>query len=225
MEKTRGGLERLGIELKRPHGPGAAAQGLLRSRLKRDDARAILGNIVMGDDDGARRGRGRPLAIAHGFERALDAAMTDFEPDEEAQGKLWREALKWANHAFFGGRIDLLKQGVPTAALSSYDISSAYPGIIARLPSMKGGRWRIVKNPTLEEIEQANMLSMFKIVTNFASGRPFYPLPFRNSDGSVMYPAQTRGIYMRDHALSLFEGGARKCPSARTMRPSKFWKG
>ena len=53
MEKTRGGLERLGIELKRFHGPGAAAQGLLRSRLNRDDARAILGNIVMGDDDAA----------------------------------------------------------------------------------------------------------------------------------------------------------------------------
>ena len=44
-----------------------------------------------------------PLALAHGFERALDAAMRDFEPDEAAQGKLWREALKWANHAFFGG--------------------------------------------------------------------------------------------------------------------------
>ena len=53
MEKTRGGLEGLGIELKRLHGPGAAAQGLLRSRLNRDDARAILGNIVMGDDDAA----------------------------------------------------------------------------------------------------------------------------------------------------------------------------
>jgi hypothetical protein len=227
MEKTRGGLERLGIELKRLHGPGAAAQGLLRSRLNRDDARAILGNIVMGDDDaanGADEGDDDPLALAHGFERALDAAIMDFEPDEAAQGKLWREALKWANHAFFGGRIDLLKQGVSTAALFSYDISSAYPGIIARLPSMKGGRWRIVKNPTLEEIEQANMLSMFKIVTNFASGRPFYPLPFRNSDGSVMYPAQTRGVYMRDHALSLFEWSA-KMPFSPHDAPIKVLEG
>ena len=225
MEKTRGGLERLGIELKRLHGPGAAAQGLLRSRLKRDDARAILGNIVMGDDDAANgEDEDDPLALAYGFERALDAAMMDFEPDEAAQGKLWREALKWANHAFFGGRIELLKQGVTTATLWSYDISSAYPGIIARLPSMKGGRWRIVKNPTLEEIEQANMLSMFKIVTNFASGRPFYPLPFRNSDGSVMYPAQTRGVYMRDHALSLFEWSA-KMPFSPHDAPIKVLEG
>ena len=225
MEKVRGGLERLGIELKRLHGPGAAAQGLLRSRLNRDDARAILGNIVMGDDDAANGGdEDDPLALAQGLDRALDAAMRDFEPGAAEQGKLWREALKWANHAFFGGRIELLKQGVSTEVLYSYDISSAYPGIIARLPSMKGGRWRIVKNPTLEEIVQSNMLSMFRIVTNFASGRRFYPGPFRNSDGSVMYPAQTRGVYMRDHALSLFEWSA-KCPSARTMRPSKFWKG
>jgi hypothetical protein len=98
MEKTRGGLERLSIELKRPHGPGAAAQGLLRSRLKREDARAILGNIVMGDDDAANgEDEEDPFAIARGFERALDAAMTDFEPDEAAQGKLWREALKCVN--------------------------------------------------------------------------------------------------------------------------------
>ena len=89
MEKTRGGLEGLGIELKRLHGPGAAAQGLLQSRLKRDDARAILGNIVMADDD-ASNGAGEdddPLAIARGFERALDAAITAFEPDEAVQGK------------------------------------------------------------------------------------------------------------------------------------------
>ena len=227
MEKTRGGLERLGIELKRFHGPGAAAQGLLRSRLNRDDARAILGNIVMDDDDaanGAGEDEDDPLAIARGFERALDVGVGDFEPDEASQGKLWREALKWANHAFFGGRIELLKQGVTTAPLWSYDISSAYPGIIARLPSMKGGRWRVVKNPSREEIEQANMLSMFKIVTNFASGRPFYPLPFRNSDGSVMYPAQTRGVYTREHALSLFEWSA-KMPFSPHDAPIKVLEG
>jgi hypothetical protein len=225
MEKVRSGLERLGIELKRLHGPGAAAQGLLRSRLNRNDARAILGNIVMGDDDGANgEDEDDPLAIARGFDRALDAAMMDFEPDEAAQGKLWREALKWANHAFFGGRIELLKQGVTTEVLFSYDISSAYPGIIVRLPSMKGGRWRIVKNPTGEDIEQANMLSMFKIVTNFASGRPFYPDPFRNSDASVMYPARTRGVYMQDHALSMFEWSA-KMPFSPHDEPIKVLEG
>ena len=229
MEKVRSGLEGLGIELKRLHGPGAAAQGLLRSRLKRDDARAILGNIVMGDDDaanGAEEVDDDPLALAHEFERALDAGMMDFEPDEAAQGKLWREALKWANHAFFGGRIELLKQGVTTEVLFSYDISSAYPGIIARLPSMKGGRWRIVKNPTREEIEQANMLSMFKIVeqTSQRSGRRFYPLPFRNSGGSVMYPAQTRGVYTREHALSRFEWSAKVPFSPHDALIKVFWK-
>jgi hypothetical protein len=211
------------VELKRLHGPGAAAQGLLRSRLNRDDARAILGNIVMGDDDaanGAEEDEDDPLALAHGFERALDAAMMDFEPDEAAQGKLWREALKWANHAFFGGRIELLKQGVTTEALFSYDISSAYPGIIARLPSMKGGRWRVVKNPTREEIEQASMLSMFKIVTNFASGRPFYLLPFPMGRSCTRL---RRAAFTRANTRSACSSGVRKCPSARTMRPSKFW--
>jgi hypothetical protein len=68
------------------------------------------------------------------------------------------------------------------------------------------------------------MLSMFKIVTNFASGRPFYPLPFRNSDGSVMYQAQTRGVYMRDHALSLFEWSA-KVPFSPHDAPIKVLEG
>ena len=99
-----------------------------------------------------------------------------------------------------------LNKGRTRKTLYSNDISSAYPAQIAELPSMKGGRWVYCKNPTREQIEQSNMLSMFRVATRrFRLNLPFYPLPYRNSDGSVMYPSVVNGIYMRDDVLAAFE--------------------
>ena len=50
------------------------------------------------------------------------------------------------------------------------------------------------------------MLSMFRVATRgFKLNLPFYPLPYRNGDGSVMYPPSVNGIYMRDNVLAAFE--------------------
>ena len=50
------------------------------------------------------------------------------------------------------------------------------------------------------------MLSMFRVATRrFRLNLPFYPVSYRNSDGSVMYPPFVNGIYMRDDVLAAFE--------------------
>ena len=58
--------------------------------------------------------------------------------------------------------------------------------------------------PTGEEIERSNILSMFKIETrNFGHKLPFYPLPFRNEQGGIMFPPNiVGGRYMRDDAIN-----------------------
>ena len=57
----------------------------------------------------------------------------------------------WVKRAYFGARIDLVKQGNHTGALYEYDIASAYPAIACELPSMKGGTWGLIENPAREE--------------------------------------------------------------------------
>jgi hypothetical protein len=46
-----------------------------------------------------------------------------------------------ANRAMFGGRIELLKQGLTGDELHVLDVASAYPAGMIELPSMAGGRW------------------------------------------------------------------------------------
>jgi hypothetical protein len=98
-----------------------------------------------------------------------------------------------------------LKQGNHLKPVHEYDISSAYPAQIIQLPDMTNGRWEKVFNPTREQVENANMLSMFHVRThNYARDLPFYALPFRpeGGGGPIYYPAKLEGVYMRDHVIA-----------------------
>ena len=60
-----------------------------------------------------------------------DIAASNISPQQRA-----------AHHAFFGGRIELLKQGyVENDQLHIYDIASAYPAAMVEFPSLAGGEW------------------------------------------------------------------------------------
>ena len=118
-----------------------------------------------------------------------------------------RRPLEWGFRAYFGGR-QRASQARPDAGdlLHLYDIASAYPEQITRLHSMEGGKWVYRKNPTREEIEQSNMLSMFRIETyNFKYDLPFYPFPFRTKNGAIMFPANVKGVYMGDDVVAAFK--------------------
>jgi len=116
-----------------------------------------------------------------------------------------------AHHAFFGGRIELLKQGYAAEKdLWQYDIASAYPSAMLELPSMRDGRW--VKHGTLTDIlntsQRSNILSMFRVKWSFPekSGNlhriPFYPLPYRTRKrGAILFPSKGHAWIMRDEIV------------------------
>jgi hypothetical protein len=117
-----------------------------------------------------------------------------------------RRPLEWGLRAYFGGRGELLMQGLTWAILHLYDIASAYPAQIAQLPSMEGGKWVYRKNPSREEIEQSNMLSTFRVETyNFRYDLPFYPFPMRTRNGAIMFPANVKGVFMQDEVIGGFK--------------------
>jgi hypothetical protein len=112
----------------------------------------------------------------------------------------------WVLRAYFGARIDLVKQGHHTGALYEYDIASAYPAIATDLPSMRYGKWKLVENPTWEDVFNASAFSMFEVKTyNYATDLPFYVLPYRTPSGSIMFPRDVHGYYMRDHVIAAYK--------------------
>lgn len=115
---------------------------------------------------------------------------------------------RWAHHAYFGGRIELLRQGFTPRRLHGYDIASAYPAVASQLPSMRDGEWVHRVNPTRSEIERMSALSMIEIRTHGFPDASFYPLPYRTPKGSILFPREVYGYYMRDEVSAAFAWGA-----------------
>ncbi len=128
--------------------------------------------------------------------------LGEFEGESEDE----KQRLDWVLRAYFGGRVDLVKQGNHQDVIHEYDLSSAYPSFAVELPNMKSGRWEKVINPTREQVETASMVSMFHVKTHaYENDLPFYALPFRAENGSIYYPPIVEGIYMRDHVIAAFK--------------------
>ena len=161
------------------------------------------------------------------------ARATHFFPWVDASDV--RPEQEWAHHAFFGGRIELCKQGRFVGDVYAYDVTSAYPAIMSELPAMviphyapddverkkpvrrRRGKWirRHGLETNFEKIARMSPLSMVEVEFDFPThvldghGRtrepPFYPLPYRREDGAILYPARGRGRYYRNEILAAIE--------------------
>ncbi len=182
MTDLREGFDQSELRLRHWHGAGAAASALIESQ---------------------------KLKIHYG----PDIAASNISPQQDA-----------AHHAYYGGRIELLKQGyVENVQLHVYDIASAYPAAMVNFPSLAGGEW--INKPGSEfpigslaefreAIEAVSAVSMFKIQFQFPAYEkfnsnarkavflPFYPLPYRQNGGGILFPASGYGWYMRDDVLA-----------------------
>ena len=107
-----------------------------------------------------------------------------------------------AHHAYFGGRIELIRQGSTRKPLYAYDIASAYPAIASHLSGMQGGVFVSRLNPSEREIHNSSILSIIRLKTHGFPPAPFYPLPYRTGKGSILYPRAVHGWYMRDEVLA-----------------------
>ena len=182
MEDLRTGFEKMGLRLRHWHGAGAAASALIESQ---------------------------KLKMHYGH----DIGASDISPQQTA-----------AHHSYYGARIELLKQGfLAGGSLHVYDVASAYPAAMVEFPSLASGEWiqKQGKDPPVRSIgelramlEAASCVSMFKIRYQFPTYEryhpdprkavfiPFYPLPYRDKRGGILFPSSGEGWYMRDDALA-----------------------
>jgi hypothetical protein len=69
----------------------------------------------------------------------------------------------WGFRGFFGGRVEMIKQGVCGATFWNYDVSSAYPHVQRHLPNMRNGRWVLHEASTFDPRELSDApISAFK---------------------------------------------------------------
>ena len=116
------------------------------------------------------------------------------------------EVYEAARFAYSGGHIEMCKIGHYLGPVYHYDINSAYPHIFRSLPSLNIHAWE--SQGDIETISEGHTIHDFKhmgeppagftlvhCVYDFPDRMPFYPLFFRDLDGSIKYPQRGRGWY------------------------------
>ena len=102
--------------------------------------------------------------------------------------------------AYFGGRFDTVMIGNLKLAWG-YDIRSAYPSIMRRLPCMKHGKWQRVG------IYEPNQIALWRVQWETKYEDAWTPFPVRLEDQRIFYPSKGKGIYWGsevDAAVALF---------------------
>lgn len=105
--------------------------------------------------------------------------------------------------AYAGGRFELIKAGHANGPVYQYDINSAYPYALSRVPNLVDGEWRHVNKPSIDELTE---FSVVRIRWTTDAGNPnfkgstqslsdIYPrsIPFplfkRNPRGGISFPS------------------------------------
>ena len=94
---------------------------------------------------------------------------------------IWRQT-------YYGGRFEIFYHGTFRGEQYEYDIQSAYPDAIRRLPCLCKVQW-------VGSDEPRNHPFTLVYATIFANQRHVSGLPYRDPNGSILYPLATRGWY------------------------------
>lgn len=100
------------------------------------------------------------------------------------------DIAKLARYAYAGGRFEIVKYGHVKKDTYAYDINSAYPEALTKLPSLAGGRWHSIAGDP-GDTEYGLYLVKVK------GKRSHLPQPLFNRDktGAIHYPRETYGWY------------------------------
>lgn len=149
---------------------------------------------------------------------------------KENTAKVPEEMRSVVDRCFFGGRFEHSWIG-PVKKLWSYDIASAYPFATTQLPCLQHGEWRLVRNPTVRQLEEApaaavhwrlplfhgcrfvdqslgEKLQKSVSVKGRAIDRAWGPFPFRLMDGNILFPVVAKGgwVWKQEYLAALNSG-------------------
>jgi hypothetical protein len=91
------------------------------------------------------------------------------------------EVQEAALGAYFGGRIEAGKFGRIEGPIWNGDLNSAYPSAMAIIPNLSQGKWR-------RTTALSSAMGVYLVEWDWPEGSPYYPLPWRDEDGSIYFP-------------------------------------
>ncbi len=120
------------------------------------------------------------------------------------------EIQELAYRSYFGGRFEMLKRGFIGKAYL-YDINSAYPFAITKIPDLSNGQW--IQSKLIHD--KAN-LGFFKIQTNIPDCKYIPPFPFR-AQNNIIFPSGRFETYVTLEEL-------RACENANFYKILESWQ-
>ena len=124
---------------------------------------------------------------------ALAGAMNAKHGVKQAKAGGYTPAFVAACHAYSGGHIEVCKIGYHQGEVHHYDINSAYPAEFINLPDLSAGRWISAADRQGEAPPPG--FTLVRVEFSFLKGMPFYPLFYREKDGTILYPRIGEGWY------------------------------
>lgn len=138
---------------------------------------------------------------------AVASALLKRNNIKDAKRKTTKTTQSAASHAYFGGRIELVRYGNTDAKIYQYDLRSAYPSIIQHLPCLAHGEWKTEKRNEISDYP----FSLHLVEWNFDSATATVcPFPWRDQYGSIFFPTSGKGWYWKPEvsaALSALQNG------------------
>lgn len=166
-----------------------------------------------------------PGALANLIRRLYNLA-----PHEHGgkQIELSQEVHDASKRGYFGGHVEQYVAGRIGRRVHVYDINSAYPAAIAKLPSLReGGHWHHVERPT-RGIRVGIYHTQYGDRSSPIPWRP-QPLPHRDHEAEISYPSRVDGWYWTPEAAmakrshhAVILGGYEWHPADKDDRPWAF---
>lgn len=127
-------------------------------------------------------------------------------PDRILKSSTTRRAVSSIVHhpfvcMYFGGRIEAAMQGRFDGTLYDYDLTSAYPYAVTRLPTLDDKKLVAISGPDPTERIAAYLVRWRD------RSRPFHPFPYRGRNGNVYFPSSGFGWILSPELHSGLESG------------------
>lgn len=135
-------------------------------------------------------------AIANTLLRSHSAK--DFILQRPANDMLWDAILR----SYFGGRIETFVAGFVPEPVYDYDINSAYPNAIRKLPDLASAHWARTRN-----YDPNREYALWRVSWELGPDARIAPFPYRDASGNIYYVRKGEGWYHAPEVRSAYNAG------------------
>jgi hypothetical protein len=119
--------------------------------------------------------------------------------------------------AYFGGRIEAAAVG-RWERVWDYDLHSAYPAALSRLPAWGPGDLRWAEGQEAQGIADSDCVGMYLVEWSFPEALHWCPLPYRAPNGNVFFPHSGQGWVVSPELAAARGAGPMRVTAALYLR-------